>query len=150
MRAALHKMNRWLPGAGPGQPRRGPWGWVGMYHGGQAGGQPVRGWHCPRQSDARFAGDGVAIWQSEFTALAADRETQEAWARWVTAWAAAAEAAAALLPVGHDGVGGARSTAPAGAAAAVAAPDARDAAIERLAGRVAELERIIAGLSGGT
>jgi len=96
-----------------------------------------------------MARDWVAIWQSEFTALAADRETQEAWARWVTAWAAAAEAAAALLPVGHDGVGGARSTAPAGAAAAVAAPDARDDAIRRLAERVAELERRLAGRDTG-
>ncbi len=96
-----------------------------------------------------MARDWVAIWQSEFTALAADRETQEAWARWVTAWAAAAEAAAALLPVGHDGVGGARSTAPAGAAAAVAAPDARNDAIRRLAERVAELERRLAGRDTG-
>jgi len=95
----------------------------------------------------QIARDWITIWQSELTAAASDRELAELFVRLVDQWAAAAQAAACLLPGGADGAAGrAGAGPPAGAAAAAAAPDARDAAIERLAERVAELERIIAGL----
>jgi len=94
----------------------------------------------------QIARDWITIWQSELTAAATDRELTEGFVRLVDQWAAAAHAAASLLPRGPDAADGRTwAGAPPGAAAAAAAPDARDAAIERLAERVAELERIIAG-----
>jgi hypothetical protein len=102
---------------------------------------------CDPQQLAR---DWITIWQSELNAAATDRELLDGFVRLVDQWAKAAQAAATLLPGGDDDEGGcAGSRPPAGAAAAAAAPDARDAAIERLAERVAALERIIAKLSGG-
>jgi hypothetical protein len=92
------------------------------------------------------ARDWITIWQSELTALATDREMVDAWTRLVTLWAETAERAARLLPAGAPDAAGGRTgpAAPAGAAAPVAAPDARDATIQRLADRVAELERRLA------
>jgi hypothetical protein len=101
------------------------------------------------QAQAR---DWITIWQSELTALATDRELTDSWIRLVTLWADAAERAARLLPGGGAPDGAAGRTgpaAPAGSAAAVAAPDARDATIQRLADRVAELERRLALLADG-
>src|SRR5271156_1514523 len=98
------------------------------------------------------ARDWITIWQSELTALATDREAVDAWTRFVTLWAETAERAARLRPGGGalDGAGGrAGPAAPAGAAAPVAAFDARDATIQRLADRVAELERRLALLAEG-
>jgi len=97
------------------------------------------------QSVAR---DWITIWQSELTAAATDPELIEGFTRMVDLWARAGLAAAALLPGGADAAAGRAGAWPqTGAAAAAAAPDARDAAIERLAERVAELERIVAGLT---
>jgi hypothetical protein len=101
-----------------------------------------------------MARDWITIWQSELAALATDRELQEHWVRLVAMWADAASLAARFLPGGDDvscqfgGPTGAGSAAAAGTAAAVAAPDARDAAIQRLAERVEELERRLAQLGG--
>jgi hypothetical protein len=96
----------------------------------------------------QVARDWITIWQSEMKAAASDRELLEGFRTLVDHWAQAAQAAAAFLPGGDDAKrGGAGAGQPAGAAAAAAAPDARDAAIERLAERVAELERVIARLS---
>jgi hypothetical protein len=105
----------------------------------------------PKAGDPQaVARDWITIWQSELTAAATDPELIEGYTRMIDHWARAALAAAALLPGGADGAAGrAGAWAQAGAAAAAATPDARDAAIERLAGRVAELERIIAGLTSG-
>jgi len=100
-----------------------------------------------------LARDWITIWQSELAALATDREMQEAWLRWVGLWADAANAAARLLPgpaAGEPAAGRAGTVAAARAAAALAASDPRDAAIERLAARVAELERRLAGGDAGT
>ena len=99
------------------------------------------------------ARDWITIWQSELTAMATDRELVDAWTRLLTLWAEAAERATRLLPGGPppDGSPGRPGpAAPAGATPALAAPDARDATIERLAERVAELERRLAELAAGT
>ncbi|HTR15827.1 MAG TPA: hypothetical protein VMI52_02180 [Acetobacteraceae bacterium] len=97
-----------------------------------------------------MARDWVTLVQSECTALAADRELQETWQRLVAAWAASANSAAAWLPAGPDGPPG-RPGAPQspGAPTASAAPDPRDAEIERLGRRVAELERRLTELESG-
>jgi len=97
------------------------------------------------QAEAR---DWITIWQSELTALATDREMADAWVRLVRLWAETAERAVRLMPTGMAGDTAQRSAgaiAAPGAAAPVAAFDARDATIERLAERVAELERRLAG-----
>ena len=104
-------------------------------------------------TDARkVAEDWITIWQSELTATAFDRELVEGFSLLVDHWARAARLAAAFLPGAPDGSAGrAGAGAAAGSAAAHAAPDARGpasqaGAIRGLAERVAELERIIAGL----
>jgi hypothetical protein len=91
--------------------------------------------------------DWITIWQSELSALATDRELQDAWVRFVALWADAAERAARLLPAAaHDGATGcAGPAAPSRATAVMVAPDDRDAAIQRLEQRIAELERRLAG-----
>jgi hypothetical protein len=101
----------------------------------------------PRQT----ARDWITIWQSELTAAATDRELLEGLTRLINQWAQAAQAAATMLPAAPDAADGrARAGAAAGAEAADAAPDARDLAIERLARRVEELERVLAGLAART
>ena len=100
----------------------------------------------PPPDPRALARDWITIWHSEMAALATDREMQEFWLRMIGLWAQAAEAAAQVLPAGDFAHGRAGADAPAGAAATVAAPDARDAAIERLARRVEELERKLAQL----
>jgi hypothetical protein len=103
-----------------------------------------------------IAADWITIWQSELAAMATDRELQEGFLRLVDLWAQAAQSMARLLPRapgGGDGAGGrAGAAAQAGTSAPMAAPDARDAAIERLAARVDTLERQLAarGDGGGT
>ena len=96
------------------------------------------------QAEAR---DWITIWQSEMTALATDREMTDAWVRLVRLWAETAERAVRLMPTGTPGEPAHRPAGPAaptGAPAFVAASDARDATIQRLAERVAELERRLA------
>ena len=95
---------------------------------------------------AALARDWITIWQSELSAAATDRERAQLWAWTAAQWAAAARAATMLLPAFDGPSGPAAAKPPAGAAPAVAAPDARDAAIARLAGRVEQLERRLAGL----
>ncbi|WP_239451709.1 hypothetical protein [Elioraea rosea] len=53
---------------------------------------------------ARLARDWIELWQSELTALAADPETAETWARLASLWAGAAAAGLGLMPrgVGDD------------------------------------------------
>ncbi len=102
-----------------------------------------------------MARDWITIWQSELNAAATDRELVEGYMRLVDQWAQAAQAAASLLPgpapspsdcddAAHRRAG---AGAQAGPAAAADAPDARDLAIRELAGRVADLERILAELA---
>jgi hypothetical protein len=95
--------------------------------------------------DENLAKDFVAVWQSELTAMAADRELREGWAAILNLWAQAAGAAAALLP--HNAPLGGSSTAqpPRPAPAAVASGPGVDA-VEQLSCRVAELEQRVAEL----
>ena len=91
--------------------------------------------------------------------MAADREVQEGWQTLAALWAGAAGAALSGLPRGRPGGGGATvheradrragTAAPAGPAPAAAAPDPRDAEIERLHRRIDALESRLAGLEAG-
>jgi hypothetical protein len=98
-----------------------------------------------------IARDWVTIWQSELSAMASDRELQNAWIQLVGTWSNAAELMTRLLPAGrHDTASGcAGAASPAGSAAPVAPSDDRDAAIQRLADRVADLERRLAASGHG-
>jgi hypothetical protein len=97
-----------------------------------------------------LARDWITLWQSELAALAVDREMQEAWRVLLSLWAGAAAASLAALPRGmpHEPARTRPADAPR-AASPAAAPAAGDAEIERLRGRVAELERRLAGLERG-
>jgi hypothetical protein len=85
--------------------------------------------------------DWATIWESELAAAAVDREAQETWRGLLPLLIGPLGARLADAAAGRPGPGPT-----AGASPAAAAPDARDAAIERLAGRVAELERRMAAL----
>ena len=95
-----------------------------------------------------LAMDFVALWQSELTAMAADRELRETWAATMALWAQAANAVAACLP--HELSSRSASTAqPPGAAPAAAASQPGLAEIEQLNRRVAELEQRLAQFLDG-
>jgi hypothetical protein len=100
-----------------------------------------------------LARDWVTLWQSELAAVAADREAQETWQAMVALWAGAAGAmlngVSAASRQGDGAERRTRSAAPPGTAPAAAAPDPRDVEIERLVGRVAELERRLVELERG-
>jgi hypothetical protein len=129
--------------------------------GGPAGSPPHHGRAAGASESAppdlhALARDWITLWQSELTAAAADREVQETWQTLAGLWAGAAAAMLHGLPRGApDGRPAPPAPASPGAAAparpapAAAAPDARDAEIERLAGRIAELERRLADLERG-
>ena len=94
--------------------------------------------------DDKLAKDLVAMWQSEFTAMAADRELRETWAATLALWAQAANAAAAWLPHERAAPGSAGPAEPPRAPATAAAPQPGLAEIEQLNSRIAELERRLA------
>ncbi|WP_211248670.1 hypothetical protein [Acidocella facilis] len=95
--------------------------------------------------DETLAKDFVAVWQSELTAMAADRELRECWAATLALWAQAAGAAAALMP--HEPPpGSSRPAQPARPAPAAAASGPGLDEVERLSRRVAELEQRLAQL----
>jgi len=93
-----------------------------------------------------LAEDWVCLWQSELTAMAADRELRESWVALVTLWGASAQSALGILR--HDpprrAAGAAQPPRPAPAAAAPA-PGLDE--IERLNRRIAELEQRLARLA---
>ena len=97
--------------------------------------------------DEQLAKDFVAVWQSELTAMAADRELRESWAATLGLWAQAASMAAAMLP--HDppprSPGAAQP--PRSAPAAAASGPGLDE-VQQLSRRVAELEQRLAELLG--
>lgn len=87
----------------------------------------------------------AAIWQSELTAMAADRELRESWVAIIQLWAQAAKATAALFA--HDPAsGGTVSTQPTRPQTADAASEPGLDELSRLSQRVAELERHLAEL----
>ena len=107
--------------------------------------------------DENLAKDFVAVWQSELTAMAADRELRESWVAMLNLWAQAANAAATLLA--HDNASrGSGHAQPPRAAPAAAASGVGVDEVERLSRRVVELEQRLAELleqrdgarSGGT
>jgi ubiquinone biosynthesis protein UbiJ len=104
-----------------------------------------------------LARDWITLWQSELAALAVDREAQEAVHVLLSLWAGAAGGLISFLPRGMPGEsarqrrraarnGAAGTDAAPRSPPAAAAPDPRDAEVERLRARVAELERRLAGL----
>ena len=99
-----------------------------------------RGAEC--KMDDTLAKDLVAMWQSELTAMAADRELGESWAAFAALWAQSARAALAVLP--HDPTGSARTAEPPGAAPAAAASQPGLGEVAQLNRRIAELEHRLA------
>jgi len=96
----------------------------------------------------KLAQDWITLWQSEFAALAVDREAQETLQATLALWAGAASAMLQAWPHEHPdrraGAAAAARTAP-----VAAASDPRDAAIERLTRRVGELEARLADVERG-
>jgi hypothetical protein len=102
----------------------------------------------------KLAQDWITLWQSELSAMAADRELQESWQATMGLWAGVATAMlnATFGTAQHGATNrhdrnrqypGRQHSGPepaAGTKAAAAAPDARDAEIERLARHIAALE----------
>jgi len=138
-----------------------------VHAGSDTAGGDTDGWEAAREAgrggtgngrvDSRLqslAQDWITLWQSELSALAADPELREAWQTMMALWAGTMTAAVRAMPrapAPHDST--ARSPGPAEtprAAPAAAAPDARDAEIERLARHVAALERRLAELERGS
>ena len=104
----------------------------------------------------RLAQDWITLWESEITALAADPELREAWQALASVWAGAMVAALRAMPRGSAPFGHERPSGGAGppdaprAAPAAAAPDARDAEIDRLARHIDALERRLADIERGS
>jgi hypothetical protein len=99
----------------------------------------------PRQ----LAQDWITLWQSELSAIAADREIRESWQTITALWATTLSGMLAGAGAPYDGAS--RHARPADApraAPAAAAPDARDAEIDRLTRHVAALERKLDDLTG--
>lgn len=95
--------------------------------------------------DDELAKNLLAIWQSELTAMAADRELRENWVTMVHLWARAANAAVTVMA--HDSTPGSPlSSQSAGATSPHAAPDPRLDEVDALKRRVDELERRLAAL----
>jgi hypothetical protein len=104
----------------------------------------------------RLAEDWVALWQSELTAMAADRELRESWAAMVALWAGAATSALGAMRAAHaTGAAHAMGTAhepgrtavplkPARPAPAASASEPRLDEVEQLHRRIAELEQRLA------
>lgn len=98
--------------------------------------------------------DWVSLWQSELAAMASDREAQEGWQRMARFWTQAmgqpqdGGPSFGAMPNGaaYDGNASAGAAASAWAKAASHAFGGRDAELERMAARIAELERRIAEL----
>ncbi len=94
--------------------------------------------------DDNLAQDLVVMWQSEFAAMAADREVRENWAAMMALWSQSALSALALAPHEHAR-GGAGPAQPPGAAPAITASQPSLGEIEQLERRVVELEQRLAG-----
>ncbi|MHB1303249.1 MAG: hypothetical protein ACYCZB_07210 [Acidiphilium sp.] len=97
---------------------------------------------------AALARDWIALWQSELTAMAQDRECREAWAGLLTLWVGAASAAVdAIQPhTRRDPHGSTRPDVASRPQADPAAPNAGGDALERLHRRIVELEARLAAM----
>ena len=98
---------------------------------------------------AGFFQDWTNLWREEMQAQAGDPEAMDVWRAAMTLWANTMSATPAVWrdPRSRTGASTGIPTRPqAGAAPAAAAPDARDAEIDRLSRRVDELEARLAGL----
>jgi hypothetical protein len=92
----------------------------------------------------KLAEDWVALWQSELTAMAADRELRESWAAMVALWGSTTHAALAQFrDAAHRSPAAAQPPRP---APPPAAPIPGLDEIERLNRRIAELEQRLAAL----
>jgi len=104
----------------------------------------------------RLAEDWLALWQDELTAVMRDPETMRGWQALLGVWARMAASMMRVDPAA-PGPAGSQADDPPRTAPVAAAPDPRDAEVERLRGqllqlesRVAELERTgRAGRAGG-
>jgi hypothetical protein len=94
--------------------------------------------------DDTLAKDFMAMWQSELTAIAADREVRESWATFAALWAQATVAALTLLSAHEPAAGSPRPPQPARSAAAAAASQPRLDEVDQLKRRIAELEQRLA------
>ena len=110
----------------------------------------------PSEPDAlgarKLAQDWITLWQSELSAMAADPEIRKSWQTMMALWAGTMSAVLRGLPRDqrYDRPSPRPRTADAPRSApAAAAPDARDAEIDRLARHVAALERRLAELERG-
>jgi hypothetical protein len=127
-------------------------------------GTKSRAGNAPDLPDPRkLAQDWITLWQSELSAMAADREMRETWQTLMAVWAGTMSTMLRGLPRApapewrgaaaadrHDRTDEQPRTADAPRTApADAAPDARDAEIERLARHVATLELRLADLERG-
>jgi hypothetical protein len=93
----------------------------------------------------KLAEDWVALWQSELTALSADRELRESWAAMVALWASTATMAlGAMRPRDDAAPGTTAPPQPPGPAPADVAPVAGVDEIAGLNRRIAELEQRLA------
>jgi hypothetical protein len=118
-----------------------------------AGGFSNTGSRAGSTPDARkLAQDWITLWQSEISAMAADPEIREAWQTVMALWAGTMSTMLRGLPRGQDATRNDSARRRSGTADAprsappAAAPDTRDAEIERLARHVAALERRLAEL----
>ena len=104
----------------------------------------------------KLAQDWITLWQSELSAIAADPEMRESWQSMMAIWAGTMSSVLRGLPRAsasdhHERTGGqARAADAPRSPPAAAAPDTRDAEIERLARHVAILERRLAELERGS
>jgi hypothetical protein len=98
----------------------------------------------------RLAEDWVALWQSELTAMASDRELRESMTAMVALWASTANAALGLLRAPYEHAnsqptpGTAGAAQPPGSPPLAAAPQPRLDEVERLNRRITELEQRLA------
>jgi hypothetical protein len=121
-----------------------------------SGGPESRARHASDLPDPRkLAQDWITLWQSELSAMAADPEMRESWRSVMAIWAGTMSTVLRGLPRAptsdrYERAGGQSRTADAPRPPpTAAAPDTRDAEIERLARHVATLERRLADLERG-
>jgi len=96
----------------------------------------------------RLAEDWIALWRSELTAMAADRELRESWAALVALWAGTATSVLALTKANDPSRAPLTPQPPRAAPAAAASQPGVDE-IERLNRRIAELEQRLAAFERG-